>query len=195
MQEGKRPQPRLGMREWCMLESVSPGKPVPCHRCLCLHCPAFLKTAKVSGHAPYTLRIIIGWIECPPAVYNIHRLLRSLAAINTVPVGTLYCRSANNSCRRQFWQQQQTSSAWYGILSKCVHGHIPYHAIDSREHDPRPPGHQSRISMHDGPKAKLATLISNGMQAQNKLEGPNPYHDWSRGKGCMLNEMQPRHGG
>ena len=46
---------------------------------------------------------------------------------------------------------------WHGnaFSSKCMHHHTPYHAYDSKEFGTRPSGHQSRISMHDGPRSQV----------------------------------------
>ena len=93
----------------------------------------------------------------PSAKGNAHRLWNSsigwgfvLSATNPRPVGTLQCRLAKTSCRNWFLTAIRTDSVWHGISSKCMHGHTPYHARDSREHDPQPSGHQSCILMRDG---------------------------------------------
>ena len=64
--------------------------------------------------------------------------------------------------------------AVYGMefLGKSMHGHTPYHVMDSREHGPRPSGHQSRISMYDGPKVKYAFQCQ--MQYTQNIQGDQP---------------------
>ena len=46
---------------------------------------------------------------------------------------------------------------WHGnaFSSKYLHQHPPYHVHDSKEDGPRPSGHQSRISMRDGPRNQV----------------------------------------
>ena len=193
------PQLCLGMREWCMLDL--PRLETRCHSTVASVYTALPlwgshKYPELLWITPWVLWSVTGRNKMPPAM-GMGLSAKSYALGQTcfagrhpkLPAGQFFLlKPAVDSSRGQ---------AVYGMefSNKCVHGHTPYHAMDSREHGPRPSGHQSRISMHDGPKAKCATWISNEMQAQNTSKGPNPYHDWSRGKGCMLNEMQPRHGG
>ena len=143
---------RLEMREWCMLEPALPEKPAPYQGCLCLHCPISLKNSKVLGQVYCILQSTTGWGNFPPTVHNFHRLLLDLSAIHQWPVGTEFCRSAETSCRRQFWQQQRIDSIWHGISGTCEHNHTPYHVYGSKEHGTWFSDHQSRISMRDGPK-------------------------------------------
>ena len=159
--------PRLGIREWCMLEPVSPGKSVPYHCCLCLHCPASLKISKVLWQVLWILWNTIGWRKCPPAIYNIHWLLRELSAIHQWPVGTECCRSAETSCRRQFWQQQKTNSIWHGISGTCEHGHVPHHVLNSGKHGPRFSSHQLCMIAQE---IKLAIWCKNACNTQMRTK-------------------------
>ena len=138
------------------------------------------KIARVLGHLPHTLNITTGWRVGPSAAGFGHRLQLRLSAQKV-------CRSALNSCRRQFWQQQTATEHGMEFWDKCMHGHTPYHAMDSREHGPRPPGHQSRVSMHDGPKAKLATLISNVMQTKQTHKAQPLSLDQEARHACQCN--------
>ena len=146
------------MCEWCMLDVRLAQEPAPCLCSLCFCCPASLENFQSPGTPstyPEYYHRLKGWtIGCrvwPPAAIEI-------IGTKSVPVGTEECRSALNSCRRQFWQQQTATEHGMEFWDKCMHGHTPYHAMDSREHGPRPPGHQSRISMHDGPRSQSVQL-------------------------------------
>ena len=114
----------------------------------------------------------IGWRKCPPAIENIHRLLMKLSAQEGLPVDTEHCRSAESSCRIWFLTATRTDSVWHGISSKCMHGYPPNHVTDSREHGPRPSGHQSRISMHDGQRVKYAFQCQ--MQCTQNIQETQP---------------------
>ena len=61
--------------------------------------------------------------RAPPAGQNYHRhftvpigTLLDSSALQIVPVGTKFCRSAETSCRRQFDSKQRTDSAWHGVF-------------------------------------------------------------------------------
>ena len=56
---------------------------------------------------------------------------------------------------------REQEMAWQCICKVCVHNHPPYHFSNSRECGTRLSGHQSRISMHDGQKAKFAQFNVN----------------------------------
>ena len=103
-----------------------------------------------------------------------------LSATNTLPVGTLYCRSANNSCRIWFLTATRTDSVWHGILGTCKHGHAPYHVLDSREHGPWSLGHQLCTLVHDSLRGQVC--ISMNMHATHKWR-PRPYHVKVKGLG------------
>ena len=169
---------RLGMREWCMLDPTCPESP---HRTTA----ASVSLSCLPGKLPESQNTFQIHCSAPPARGNNHRLLevatgcwgtyrhKKIAGRHyRVPVGTKFLQETVLTAN--------SKPAVHSIefLGKCMHGHTPYHAMDSREHGPRPPGHQSRISMHDGPKAKLATLISNEMHT-NKREA-QPLSWWFR---------------
>ena len=97
-------------------ELDSPEKPVPYTRHLCLYCPVFLKIAKTPEQVLYTLQSTTGQTEFPPALYNFHRLFLDSSALQSLPVGTKFCRSAETSCRRQIDSKQRTDSAWHGVF-------------------------------------------------------------------------------
>ena len=97
-------------------ELDSPERPVPypCH--LCLYCLVSLKIAKVLEQVPYTLQSSTGQTEFPPALQNFHRHSLDSSALQRLPVGTKFCRSAEASCRRQFDSKQRIDSAWHGVF-------------------------------------------------------------------------------
>ena len=126
--------------------------------CLSENCQS-LRTCSLHTEDHHRLnRMSTGRVQCPSAGDKAIGCPSMAGRHSILPIG-------KNSLQKTVLTATRTDSVWHGIPSKCMHGHTPYHAMDSREHGPRSPGHQSRVSMHDGPKAKLATLISNEMQA------------------------------
>ena len=145
------------------------------------------KLVKVPENLLWALQNIIGWEGWPPAVYNSHRLEIKLSALNKWPVGTECCRSAETSCRRQFWQQQRTDSVWHEIPSKCVHQHIPYHAFDLKGYVPWFSDHQLHISMRDGLRNQVCALASNVMQTKQTHKAHPQSHDQEARHACQCN--------
>ena len=149
-------------------------KPIPCHCCLCLRCLTPLKIIKVSRTA---LSFLLSAVEC-------HRPEQKATGHGNGIIGqTCFAGRHPTLLAGQFFLLKPAADSSRGQVvygmefsNKCEHGHTPYHTMDSREHGPRPSGHQSRISTHDGLKAKCAISISNEMQAQNTSKDPNPYH-------------------
>ena len=120
--------------------------------CLCFPFYPSLKIAKVPGVPLRALGSTTGWGTTPPAEGCGHRHWVKISAAIWVPVGTKKCRSAQNACKTCNSQQQRAKLAWQCNSRHVCTKHTPYHVIDSKGHVPRFSDHQSRISMHDGPK-------------------------------------------
>ena len=110
-----------------------------------------------------------------PARRNGHRPQNDPSANNRWPVGTEDGRTAKSSCRILFDSSRGQSKAWQCISSYVCTNHTPYHVNDSKEDGPRFSDHQSRISMHDGPKNQVCMLIWNAMHIIKQIE-LNLYH-------------------
>ena len=64
--------------------------------------------------------------------------------------------------------------AWQCNSNNVCTNHAPYHICDSKGHVPRFSGHQSRISMHDGPKNQMCNFYFNCMQTKQTHKGAKP---------------------
>ena len=135
------------------------GNPLPCHCCLCLHCSAPLRDVKIL-EAPLNHSLII--LKC-------HRPMKSTTDhVNVIIDHKLGHRldsdgrSALKVAGRPFIPAESCFCCSSGqtvhgkeISKQCMHGHTPYHVMDSRECGPWSSGHQSRISMHDGQRHQV----------------------------------------
>ena len=154
--------------------STSLGNPPPYTSCLCLPYSAPLKIVQVSmmlqnqflitveGHRPggnttgQGKLVIDHWYGSQPKIF-------SWPTLNMVGRPYIPAESCFDSSRGQ-------NRAWQCISSKCVHQHIPYHVYDSKGHGSRFSDHQSRISMHDGPRNQVCILIWNAMHIIKQRE-------------------------
>ena len=90
------------------------------------------------------------------------------------------CRSAHYTAGRQSIPAEPAThsnrgqgKAWQHNSRHVCINHVPYHCNDSKGHVPRFSDHQSRISMHDGPKNQVCNFDFKCMQTnQTKLPIP-----------------------
>ena len=76
-----------------------------------------------------------------------------------------WCRSAHYTAGRQSIPAEPAThsnrgqnKAWQHNSRHVCTDHVPYHCDDSKGHVPRFSDHQSRISMHDGPKNQVCNF-------------------------------------
>ena len=68
------------------------------------------------------------------------------------------------------------NKAWQHISRHVCTNHVSYHCDDSKGHVPRFSDHQSRISMHDGPKSQVCNFHVKWNANQTNKPRPNSYH-------------------
>ena len=143
--------------------STLPGNPLPYSCCLCLHCFSSLETAQVprmllkyslrvvgchqpSGMVPGLGKVVIDhWYSSQPKIFS--RPTLRMVGRPYLPAEPCYDSSRGQTRHGNAFQ------------SKCLHNQPPYHAMNSRAFGARPSGHQSRISMHDGPRCQVVHLM------------------------------------
>ena len=136
--------------------------------------------AEGIGHRPW--RMVTGH-------KLIHRLLMDgRSALHMAGRPNLPAESVFDSSRGQ-------NIAWQCISSNVCTNHTPYHIHDSKGYDSRFSDHQSRISMHDGPRNQVCILIWNAMHIIKQRGGLNLYHTQLKRWIMHANAMHPRYGG
>lgn len=122
--------------------------------------------------------VTIGRLEWPPASQEAIGHLYSAGRHYILPVGTKFLQ-------RTVWQQQQTDSAWYGILSICKHGQCFLSCMGLKEAWPLVLGPSI---MHLGawwPKEpRLPFNVKKRCMQHTKWE-PSPYHVKIKGPSDM----------
>ena len=112
-----------------------------------------LKTDPLDGEEYHRLNeTSTGSVVCPSAPNRVCRQRKM-------------CRSAHyNAGRQSIPAEPATHSnrgqgkAWQHNSRHVCINHVPYHCNDSKGHVPRFSDHQSRTSMHDGPKNQACSF-------------------------------------
>ena len=93
------------------------------------------------------------------------------------------CRSAHYTAGRQSIPAEPAThsnrgqnKAWQHNSRHVCTNHVSYHCDDSKGHVPRSSDHQSRISMHDGPKNQVCNFDFKCNANQSNQTRPNSYH-------------------
>ena len=154
---------RLGMREWCMLDSSRPK--TRCHSIVAsvytvLPLWKFWKSPRLLWIIPWVFWDATGQRKGSPAMRN--ELSANRCDTDwTVMAGRHCIWPAGQKFLHNPIGDSSRGQVVYGMefSSKCEHGRTPYHAMNSRERGPRPSGHQLCISMHDGLRGQVCNLM------------------------------------
>ena len=138
-----------------------------------------LRTAPLNHGDHHRLRgNTTGWSMWPPALNS------SIGCKLTAGRHWMPAEPATHSSRGEIL-------AWQCNSKHVCTKHTPYHTSDSKEDMPRFSDHQSRISMHDGPKNQECNFDLKCMQFIESNKGAKPPSNFtSRGLACTM-QMQP----
>ena len=110
-----------------------------------------------------------------------HRLRRNTTGTKLIHRPSIDCRSALNAAGRHWMSAEPATHssrgqklAWQCNSNNVCTNHAPYHICDSKGHVPRFSDHQSRISMHDGPKNQMCNFYFKCMQTKQTHKGAKP---------------------
>ena len=169
-----------------MQHALGTGSEPHCHARI-----ASVSSALLLRKLPKSQKYLSGHWGVPPAGVEHHWLKEEATGTKRSHRLFVYCRSALNSAGRHWMPAEPATHssrgqnyAWQCDSSHLCTKHTLYHVCDSKGHVPRFPDHQSRISMHDGPKKRECNFDFKCMQTK-QTKVPIPITN-SRGKECML---------